>query len=115
VCKEAFRTLERALRDLVAAKKGERKDRRLDFPARKKKGCASRGIFMSSPCGSALRLELWRGASTTAARSSERGWWKCWPMIPSHSLRHEGLKNYGSCEKRGNRPSPAGDGVGRDQ
>jgi hypothetical protein len=38
VSQEVFRNLEGALRDLVAAKKGERKGRRLSFPERKEKG-----------------------------------------------------------------------------
>ena len=38
---EAFRDLERALRDFVKSKKGQRKGRRLGFPKFKKKGKSS--------------------------------------------------------------------------
>jgi putative transposase len=39
VYQEAFRDLDRALRDYIKSKKGERKGRRLGFPTFKKKGC----------------------------------------------------------------------------
>ena len=54
---EAFRNLDRALRDYVKSKKGERKGKRLGFPKFKKRGKRSESFRLTGPmrCGSGDR------------------------------------------------------------
>jgi hypothetical protein len=79
VRKEALRTLERALRDLIAAKQGEREGSRLGFPRRTRKGrCRDSfplGTEVTRSSGTTVTLP---GLGAPSAPTSPPRRWRAW-------------------------------------
>ena len=98
VYQEAFRDLERALRDFIRSKKGQRKGQRLGFPRFKKRGkCRDSFRFSTGAIGCAGKTVTFRGW----ARSTPMN-----PLVSSPAGSRQGRR--ASCRPRCHGPRSAG-------